>query len=112
MDSNLKLLGLKHILALKCPRCGTSELVKKWPNPQFNLGCAKCEYLYEREPGYFTGASWMVCFPLTALAGLALGAFFLICLPEVELELVLVIASVVSLLLGLISMPYCMAAWL
>ena len=79
---------------------------------QFKQGCKPCGYRYEREPGYFTGASWMVCFPLVALSGLGLGALMLAGLPGLALEWTLLIASLFSLLLGFFSMPYCMALWM
>ncbi len=54
----------------------------------------------------------MVCFPLIAFSGLGIGAVFLIWFPGVALEWVLTISSLVSLVLGLVSMPYCMAIWM
>lgn len=52
---------------LRCPECGVSPVFRPlrlarsphdWLNPL--PGCAICGYAYEREPGYFLPATWMV----------------------------------------------------
>lgn len=54
----------------------------------------------------------MVCFPLVALSSLGLGALILIGFPGLKMEWTLLIASLFALLLGVFSMPYCMALWM
>jgi hypothetical protein len=54
----------------------------------------------------------MVCFPLIALSGLLVGGVMLAFFSSYSLEWVLAISSIVSLVLGLVSMPYCMAVWM
>jgi hypothetical protein len=69
-------------LGLKCPLCGLSPLfcplsqvrsVRDW----FETlpGCPHCNYIYDREPGYFLLAFWMFDYAAAALFGLALFLF-------------------------------------
>lgn len=77
----------------------------------FAEGCPHCNYRYEREAGYFTGASWLICFPLISLlaflsvAGLMLATDFTV-------VSVIALGSIFSLLLSIASFPYCMAVWM
>lgn len=41
----------------------------------FETGCTRCNYRYEREAGYFSGASWMMNYAFAALAAMAAGAY-------------------------------------
>lgn len=64
---------------LRCPVCGISPLflparraesVTDW----FRMlpGCPRCSYPYEREPGYFLFALWMINFGMVTFFGLGL----------------------------------------
>ena len=64
---------------LRCPVCGISPLflparrtesIPDW----FTMlpGCPRCDYVYEREPGYFLFALWLVNFGLVTFLGLGL----------------------------------------
>ena len=65
--------NLWKALRLRCPYCGIEKLQKKGSWFQFREGCTTCGYRYERELGYYSGASWMINFPVTGLLG-----FFLV----------------------------------
>jgi hypothetical protein len=70
---------LHRTARLRCPVCGISPLflpasrvesISDW----FMMlpGCPRCGYAYDREPGYFLFAIWMVNFGLVAIIGLGL----------------------------------------
>lgn len=63
----------------KCPVCGVSPIfhpisqvrsLRDW----FETlpGCPRCDYVYDREPGYFLLAFWMFDYTAAALFGIAL----------------------------------------
>lgn len=66
---------LLYALRLKCVHCGKSALLKKGSLVTFEDGCPNCNYRYEREPGYFSGASWMMNYTFAALMAMASGAY-------------------------------------
>jgi uncharacterized protein (DUF983 family) len=54
-------------MRLRCPECGASPIFRPitqtrswhhWATPL--SGCPRCDYAYEREPGYFLPAIWVV----------------------------------------------------
>ena len=75
MTAELRALGRPSLLkaiCLRCPYCGESRLLKKKAWFEFEDGCRKCDFRYEREVGYFTGASWMINFPVTSVLAFGL----------------------------------------
>jgi uncharacterized protein (DUF983 family) len=69
----------KRILTEKCPSCGLGQVFEKKKSP-FQLPvmyarCTKCDYLFDREPGYFLGAMY-ISYGLAVLEGILT---FLIC---------------------------------
>jgi hypothetical protein len=66
-------------LRLNCPVCGRSPIfcslsqIKK-PSDWFDTlpGCPRCDYVYDREPGYFMLALWSFDYGLAALFGIVL----------------------------------------
>jgi len=67
-------------LRLRCPECGVSPIFqpltrtrswRDWSTPL--SGCPRCDYAYEREPGYFLPAIWVVHVFTVFGFGLALG---------------------------------------
>jgi hypothetical protein len=69
----------KRILTEKCPSCGLGQVFEKKKSP-FQLPvmyarCTKCNYLFDREPGYFLGAMY-ISYGLAVLEGILT---FLIC---------------------------------
>jgi uncharacterized protein (DUF983 family) len=100
----------RHLLRMRCPYCGETPLMAHWF--QFQHGCQCCDYRYEREIGYFTGASWMVMFPIVALVGFAMAAALLIFVPHLDALVVAAICSVAMVGVGVLIMPLSMALWL
>jgi hypothetical protein len=72
-------LYLRRSFFLRCPVCGISPLflpasrvesISDW----FTMldGCPRCDYVYDREPGYFLLALWVINFGLVAIFGVGL----------------------------------------
>ncbi|MDD9951034.1 MAG: hypothetical protein OXT67_05660 [Zetaproteobacteria bacterium] len=79
----------------------------------FAQGCPQCDYRYEREAGYFTGASWMIAYPVLALMGLSLSLLFkLVLFPKLPTLVILLLVSLLSLFIAVLLIPYCMSAWM
>jgi len=108
-QGKLKLLSL---IRLRCPYCGSTPLRAEGSWFYFRSGCKVCDYVYEREPGYFTGASWMVNYAALALSGCGIGAFLLYRLPDLDAMWIAAIVSVFLIVFGLWFVPYSMALWL
>jgi hypothetical protein len=66
---------LLYALRLQCVHCGRTPLLKKGSLVTFADGCSSCNYRYEREVGYFSGASWMMNYTFAALMAMASGAY-------------------------------------
>jgi hypothetical protein len=108
-QGKLKLLPL---MRLYCPYCGSTPLRTEGSWFYFRTGCKVCDYVYEREPGYFTGASWMVSYAALALSGCGFGALLLYRLPDLDAMWIAAIVSVFLIVFGLWFVPYSMAIWL
>ena len=105
--------GIKSVLRLKCPYCLSTKFQKKGSWFSFSSGCDQCHYPYEREEGYFTGASWMINYTVTALTGLGSVAVLKILLfPELNTLIVISIASVLMIFFSAMMMPFSKALWL
>lgn len=80
MDHNLsKLQLIPFILKEKCPHCLKGDVFEK-PKQLFQLPvmksrCDKCDYYFDREPGYFLGAMYL-SYGLAVLQGISA---FLVC---------------------------------
>ncbi|MEI6234266.1 MAG: DUF983 domain-containing protein [Planctomycetota bacterium] len=70
-------LYYKRALHLRCPECGESPIftplsqtrtVNQWMHPV--EGCPRCNYKYEREPGYFLLSTWALNYGLVGGLGL------------------------------------------
>jgi uncharacterized protein (DUF983 family) len=48
---------LARALRLRCPRCGTGRLFRKWFS--MNPRCSDCGLKLERAPGYYLGATYI-----------------------------------------------------
>ena len=106
---NLK-LQWGRLLRMRCPYCGNTPLMTTWF--QFQRGCRPCNYRFERELGYFTGASWMVMFPMVALVGFIMAAALLVLFPHLDALLVAALCSIAMIGMGVGVMPLSMALWL
>lgn len=58
-------ISIKEIQQEKCPSCGKAKVFHTKGNvflfkmPLMKEKCSNCEYRFEREPGYFTGAMYV-----------------------------------------------------
>lgn len=77
-SNDRKGLILLSILKEKCPDCGKGDVFKKDDTllemPVMHEKCGHCEYVFDREPGYFLGAMYLSY----AIAVLACGLVFLL----------------------------------
>ena len=64
-----------NALLLRCVYCGETPLRKKGSFVNFDVGCAKCNYKYEREIGYFSGASWMMNYAFASIIAMVAGGY-------------------------------------
>lgn len=62
-------------MLLRCPHCGKTPLRRKGSFVEFDKGCDICGYRYEREIGYFSGASWMMNYTFAALIAMLAGGY-------------------------------------
>lgn len=101
---------LAPALRFRCPYCAETPLRTGWF--VFAHGCRTCDYTFERELGYFTGASWMIAFPTVSIAGFAMAALLLIFAKGLDWMLVVGMTSVSMIAFGAWFAPYSMAFWL
>ena len=66
---------LFYALLLRCPHCGKTPLRKPGGFVDFGEGCEICDYKYEREVGYFSGASWMMNYTFAAVSAMIAGGY-------------------------------------
>ena len=62
-------------IRLRCPYCQKTRLLKPGTIFEFGEGCATCNYRFEREVGYFSGASWMITYAVAAVLAMIGGGF-------------------------------------
>jgi uncharacterized protein (DUF983 family) len=67
--------NLFHALRLRCPHCGKTALLRAGHFLEFGVGCEPCNYKYEREIGYFSGASWMMNYTFASLMAMLAGGY-------------------------------------
>lgn len=103
---------LLPVLRLMCPYCGQTPLRKKGAWFSFGPGCVGCDYAFERELGYYAGASWMVNFPVVAVSGFLLAALLMIFAKDLSAEVIASISCVYILIFGAWFTPYSMALWM
>ena len=70
-------LNILNTIRLKCPYCGNSSLLKAGSILEFEKGCQPCDYRYEREIGYFSGASWMMTYTVAAVSAMLAGGLMI-----------------------------------
>ena len=62
-NSNKKGNFILNVYNEKCPKCGNGYVFKQnvslFNLPVMNDVCEKCNYRYDREPGYFLGAMYL-----------------------------------------------------
>ena len=67
--------SLLYALRLRCPHCGKTPLLISGNFIEFGAGCGPCNYKYEREVGYFSGASWMMNYTFASLMAMLAGGY-------------------------------------
>jgi len=67
--------NILHALRLRCPHCGKTPLLKSGSFIEFGVGCQPCNYNYERELGYFSGASWMMNYAFASIMAMLAGGY-------------------------------------
>jgi uncharacterized protein (DUF983 family) len=98
---------LGALLRLRCPRCLKGEIWKRFLT--MNSACPECGLVFEREPGYFTGAmvvSYAIAVPTFGLIVIALIA------AGVGAVVALVVGGAVYLALAPFIFRYSRAIWL
>ena len=103
---------LVNVLKLRCLICGEEPLQEKKSWLKFRKGCRQCGYLYEREDGYFTGASWVIGYGFISVISLAPAIFFIVKYPHISSNLILFIASIFACLSGFMFFPYSRSIWM
>jgi uncharacterized protein (DUF983 family) len=85
-------------LLLRCPVCGKHPIflpalrirsLRDWFSPLD--GCPRCGYPYEREPGYFLAATWVINYGIGSLLGIII---YLVLDFTMELPIGVLLASV------------------
>ncbi|MFW7378590.1 MAG: hypothetical protein ACOH5I_07285 [Oligoflexus sp.] len=103
---------LAPVFMLRCPYCAKEPLRQKGSWFEFAEGCCRCRYRYERELGYYTGASWMINFPITA----SLAFLLVVALVAADLALksthIAMIVTIFIFAVGILIFPYAQALWL
>jgi uncharacterized protein (DUF983 family) len=104
--------NLAYALRLRCPHCGETPLLEPGSWLTFRDGCRKCNYTFEREPGYFTGASWVINYTVAGVTAAGAGALLLWQAPGVPLDLVIGIAAAVGIAVAIGFFPVAKALWM
>jgi uncharacterized protein (DUF983 family) len=99
---------LRAIVASRCPRCLSGAVWRR--TFTINVSCPVCGLLFEREPGYWTGAmvaSYALGVPLLALLVVGIWA-----LTRWDLAVALLIANLAFLVVAPIVWRYSRVVWL
>lgn len=99
-------------LRLRCPYCRKTPLRAPHSWVVFARGCPRCDYPYEREEGYFTGAAWVINYTFAAFWGLLVGGLLLWKRPQWGSLWISLITAVVALVAAAFFLPYGKAIWL
>jgi hypothetical protein len=99
-------------LRLLCPYCGVTHLRPPGAWFRFREGCELCNYRFEREPGYFSGAFQLVLFTIVALSALLLTGLGLKFAPQWPDTLLVIGVGVFILLELILLVPWAMAVWM
>lgn len=98
-------------LRLRCPYCGVTPLQKRKSWILFRPGCEPCDYVFEREDGYYGGATHigitLICLASFAATGILMWRF-----PTLNTEVISATIGISILILGTWSFPYNRALWI
>lgn len=85
----------------KCPNCNEGATFKKdvpfFAIPVMNESCPKCNYRFEREPGYFIGAMY-ISYGLALMEGGIAYLLMYLFLPNLNLAWILIVMLLVFVL--------------
>lgn len=99
-------------MRLRCPYCRKTPLLADHAWFVFAHGCQRCDYPFEREEGYFTGAAWVINYTFAAFWGLLTGGLLLWKRPQWGSFSISLITAVVALLAATLFFPFGKALWL
>lgn len=99
-------------LRLKCPYCGITPLRKSSSWLAFREGCTDCDYRFEREEGYFGGASQIISFFVIGLLAFAAGGLLLWLSPKTDGLVIAAVVSAFIVFVGIGFFPFGMALWI
>lgn len=103
---------LWNVVCLRCIYCGTSPLLKPKTLFEFGEGCSRCNYRYEREVGYFAGASWMITYVVAALSAMVAGGLMVWKFSDQGDLVVAGVPAAIAGITALIFIPYGRAIWM
>jgi hypothetical protein len=104
--------SLFYALRLRCIYCGQTALLEKGSFVQFQRGCDSCGYLFEREVGYFSGASWMINYTLAGLTAMLCGAYMVWKHSDKGDLIVAGVPALIGLLISVGFIPFGRALWM
>jgi uncharacterized protein (DUF983 family) len=101
--SNNKINFILDILNEKCPKCSEGYVFKQNVSllklPIMNDGCDKCNYRYDREPGYFLGAMY-ISYGFAVLQGVITFLILHYSFPFMSTLLKTIIVVIIIIILG------------
>ena len=103
---------LFSILSLTCPYCLETSLRKKSQWFEFEEGCKTCGYRFEREPGYFFAAPWVINYPLSAIVCFALSFCLFSYAPALSVLAKSALIALGGTATALFLFPYSRAIWM
>lgn len=104
--------SLKLSLKLRCLYCGETPLLAEHSWFRFRKGCITCDYIYEREVGYYAGASQLISFPVASLFAFVLAAVLMFSFPTLNIMHVVGICGIIVVVSGALCTPISMALWM
>lgn len=104
--------SLLKALRLKCLYCGQVSLLKPGNPLAFNEGCTSCNYKYEREVGYFSGASWMITYSVAGLVAMIAGAYMVWKHSDLGDLVVAGVPALLGAVIALVFIPFGRSIWM
>jgi hypothetical protein len=104
--------SLFYALKLKCPYCGKTSLLARGKIIDFDRGCKPCGYRFEREIGYFSGASWMMNYTVAALMAMASGGYMVWKHSDASDFVIAGIPALIGAVAALVFIPWGRSLWM
>lgn len=107
---------VKHCAQLKCPNCGDAKVFEAQPDkflafPVMNHKCPKCDYKFDREPGYFLGAMF-VSYALAVAEGLVCFLVLNFGFPQLDYFTIACLITLVILLSAIMNYKLSRVVWI